>query len=90
MSSQVSPSVSGDSGSRITGIEAGISFNSLAHVVGYLQRVPEVDAAPDAHIDVLLSHLRDAAKLPFQVRICEIGRSDGELYGRLPAFEYAN
>jgi hypothetical protein len=60
-----------------------ISFNSLAHVVGYLQRVPEVDAAPDAHIDVLLSHLRDAAKLPFQVRICEIGRSDGELYGRL-------
>ena len=43
-----------------------------AHVLADFQRVPEVNAAPDAHVVMLGSHLRERPKLPLQLRIHEI------------------
>ena len=43
-----------------------------AHVLADLQRIAEVDAAPDAHIRVLARHLRDALELPLHLGIGKI------------------
>src|SRR5438270_478698 len=41
----------------------------LAHLLADLQRVAEMDAAPDAHHPLLVAHLRDAGELPLQARV---------------------
>src|SRR5436189_2306321 len=40
-----------------------------SHRVAHVQRIPEVDAAPDAHLLMLFPHLREVVEMALQSRV---------------------
>src|SRR5207245_8141646 len=67
-------------------VVAELAPHSLAHVQG----IPEVDAAPDAHLLVLLRHLLEAAEAALQADVRHVGHRQALAPGPEDGFQDAS
>src|SRR5215471_7157393 len=79
--------MSGSSAGRLQRASQQVHRDLLAHLLTDLERVPEMDPAPNAHHALLLCHLSDAGELASQAWVYRIGRCDGGRPGPEHGFE---
>src|SRR5262249_34863198 len=57
------------------------------HHFTHVERIAEMDAAPDAYLFMFVGHLLEASKVARQARIYDIGRREGRRLGPEHCFE---